>query len=60
MGGLLTKYILTNEENETLRATTRACVFFSVPHFGAELGQCCHIRDFLEWSRQPAMTSFLF
>ena len=38
MGGLLTKYILTNEENEELRANTRACVFFSVPHFGAELG----------------------
>ena len=38
MGGLLTKYILTNEENEQLGAHTRACVFFSVPHFGAELG----------------------
>jgi hypothetical protein len=38
MGGLLTKYILTNEENEDLRSNTRACVFFSVPHFGAELG----------------------
>lgn len=38
MGGLLTKYILTNEENEELRGNTRACVFFSVPHFGAELG----------------------
>ncbi len=38
MGGLLTKYILTNEENEELRSNTRACVFFSVPHFGAELG----------------------
>ncbi|CAF1057204.1 unnamed protein product [Adineta steineri] len=37
MGGLLTKYILTNEENEELRSNTRACVFFSVPHFGAEL-----------------------
>lgn len=38
MGGLLTKYILTNDENEELRSNTRACVFFSVPHFGAELG----------------------
>jgi triacylglycerol esterase/lipase EstA (alpha/beta hydrolase family) len=38
MGGLLTKYILTNNENEELRSNTRACVFFSVPHFGAELG----------------------
>ena len=38
MGGLLTKYILSNEENEILRTNTRACVFFSVPHFGAELG----------------------
>jgi len=38
MGGLLTKYILTNEENEELRSNTCACVFFSVPHFGAELG----------------------
>ncbi|UJR31498.1 hypothetical protein I4U23_018987 [Adineta vaga] len=37
MGGLLTKYILTNEENEELKLNTRACVFFSVPHFGAEL-----------------------
>ncbi|CAF3764929.1 unnamed protein product [Rotaria sordida] len=37
MGGLLTKYILTNEENEDIRSNTRACVFFSVPHFGAEL-----------------------
>lgn len=39
MGGLLTKYILTNEANDNLRAATRACVFFSVPHFGAELGE---------------------
>ena len=38
MGGLLTKYILTNEANDELRANTSACVFFSVPHFGAELG----------------------
>lgn len=38
MGGLLTKYILTNEENEEIRSNTHACVFFSVPHFGAELG----------------------
>lgn len=38
MGGLLVKYILTSQENEELRANTRGCVFFSVPHFGAELG----------------------
>jgi hypothetical protein len=38
MGGLLTKYILTDDRNATLTANTRACVFFSVPHFGAELG----------------------
>ncbi|CAF3480441.1 unnamed protein product [Rotaria sp. Silwood2] len=37
MGGLLTKYILTNEENKDITSNTRACVFFSVPHFGAEL-----------------------
>ncbi|CAF2030183.1 unnamed protein product [Rotaria magnacalcarata] len=37
MGGLLTKYILTDEDNEEIRSNTRACVFFSVPHFGAEL-----------------------
>ncbi|CAF3693363.1 unnamed protein product [Rotaria sp. Silwood1] len=37
MGGLLTKYILTNEENQDIISNTRACIFFSVPHFGAEL-----------------------
>jgi len=48
MGGLLTKYILTNDENEELRSNTHACVFFSVPHFGAELGSF----DFFALTRQ--------
>ncbi|CAF1295482.1 unnamed protein product, partial [Didymodactylos carnosus] len=37
MGGLITKYVIGNEQNEELRSNTRACVFYSVPHFGAEL-----------------------